>query len=178
MPNHVLTEIVFSGVDDRAQSAVLSLVSSPKALVDFEVLLPIPANVWLGNSGRIHTKTFPATALDWCASNWSTKWGAYGIDEGGRYQTVARAADTLTITFKTAWRPPYGWLLALWHKAAKPLSYTYLDEGAGSARFGRFTTYDEPWGKEPWTEGDCTPEETRRMHKLLWGVESFDDEAS
>ena len=41
-----------------------------------------------------------STWYDWCHDNWGTKWNAYGLDQGGRYKSVAHDGDTLTLTQK------------------------------------------------------------------------------
>jgi hypothetical protein len=177
MPNHVLTEIRFKNIDADQQGAILALCRGPESPIDFGTLLPIPSNIWQGSVGQKHA-VFPGNALDWARANWGTKWNAYGIDEGGRYKTIATTDDTLTLTFQTAWSTPYGWLLALWHIGELRFEYSYLDEGAISAKVGRFTTYSDGLGDQPWSEEQAPEEEHRRMHKLLWGVERFEDDAA
>lgn len=178
MPNHVLNEIVFRDIDPIQKDAILSHVRSSECDIDFCVLLPIPLNVWQGNVGIQHETAFRKanTALAWCAENWGTKWGAYGLNEGGRYRSIVAENSTLTLIFQTAWRPPYGWLLALWHKTGLPFEYTWLDQGRDTAIAGRFTSYDGDMLSEPWLEATAEEATTRRMHKLLWGVESFENE--
>jgi hypothetical protein len=171
MPNHV-TEVVFRGVSLVHQEDILALVRGREADIDFETLLPIPLNVWQGSVGTRHS-VFPDNALDWCRANWNTKWNAYGLDQGGKYRSIDQADDTLTLTFQTAWSTPYGWLLALWHRSGRPFEYTWLDEGRSNAFAGRFTAYSDDFSSEPWTEAEADEETTRRMHKLMWGVEEF-----
>ena len=175
MPNHVLTEIRFKNIDADQQGAILALCRGAEGPIDFQTLLPIPSNIWQGSVGAHHS-VFPGNALDWARANWSTKWNAYGIDEGGRYQTIATTDDTLTLTFQTAWSTPYGWLLALWHIGELPFEYTWLDEGRSGATAGRFTAYSNDWAEQPWSEEDAPEDEYRRMHKLMWGVERFEDD--
>lgn len=175
MPNHVLTEIRFKNIDADQQGAILAIIRGHDRPIDFRTLLPIPSNIWQGSVGTRHD-VFPGTALDWCADNWSTKWNAYGIDEGGRYQSIRSTDDTLTITFQTAWSTPYGWLLALWHIGELPFEYSFMDEGAIRAKSGTFTAYSDDFRAEPWTEADADEAEHRRMHKLMWGVEELADE--
>ena len=179
MPNHVITEVVFRNVSKEQRESILAMVASTEQEIDFNTLLPIPLNVWRGSVGIRHEAAFGKenTALDWCRHNWGTKWNAYGLNEGGKYQSVDQSADTLTLTFQTAWSTPCGWLLALWHKSGCPLEYTWLDEGREHAFAGRFTTYEGGMLNEPWLEDEADEATTRRMHKLLWGVESFDEEA-
>lgn len=175
MPNHVITEIRFKNVDADQQGAILALARGPESPIDFATLLPIPSNIWQGSVSTRHS-VFPGNALDWCRDNWKTKWNAYGIDQGGKYQTIATTDDTLTLTFQTAWSTPYGWLLALWHIGELPFEYSFLDEGALRAKTGRFTAYSDDFTSDPWSEEAADDAEHRRMHKLLWGVEEFEDE--
>lgn len=175
MPNHVLTEIRFKNVDADQQGAILALARGPESPIDFGTLLPIPSNIWQGNVGTKHS-VFPGTALDWCRANWTTKWNAYGIDQGGRYQTIATTDDTLVLTFQTAWSTPYGWLLALWHIGELPFEYSYIDEGAVRAKSGFFAAYSDEFSAEPWAEVEADEAEHRRMHKLMWGVEEFTED--
>lgn len=173
MPNHVLTEVIFRNVHAEKQDFILSLVRGPEGMIDFETLLPIPLNVWKGSAGTEHDRAFGKgnIALVWSRESWGTKWNAYGIDQG--YQTICRTESDLILTFQTAWRTPYGWLLALWHRSDVPLEYTWLDEGRSNAFVGRFTSYDDDLRSQPWSETQADDATTRRMHKLLWGVEAF-----
>jgi len=177
MPNHIITEVIFSNVDAAKQADILALVRGKDRAIDFETLLPLPLNCWQGNVGTIHRESFPSNALDWARQNWGTKWNAYGIDEGGKYQSIVQTDDTLILTFQTAWSTPRGWLLALWHRAGVPLSYSFLDEGYSDAWRGRFTSYDDDMRGEPWSEARAEDAETRRLHKLMYGVESFAEES-
>ena len=179
MPNHVINEVVFRNVTAEQRAAIIATVSNERA-VSFEVLLPIPLNQWLWSAGTKHEKAFPGTALDWCRDNWSTKWDAYGLSEGGRYESVAQTDDSLTLTFQTAWNAPMGWLCALFNKHNLPIEYSYLSEGNTTAFVGSFTpeTGAQNWGAQ-WDEKEADEATTRRMHMLLWGVEEFpadDDE--
>ncbi len=180
MPNHVITEIVFRNLPKEKLVAILDMASSTEQKIDFSTLLPIPLNVWQGSVSIRHESAFGKenTALDWCRLNWGTKWNAYGLDEGGKYRSVDQSADALTLTFQTAWSTPYGWLLALWHKSGCAFEYTWLDEGREHAFAGRFTTYEDDIRSEPWREDEADEATTRRMHKLMYGVESFDNEAA
>ncbi|KKB81047.1 hypothetical protein VW35_02450 [Devosia soli] len=179
MPNHVITQIVFRNVDAAAQAEILSKVSSKKAEIDFEVLLPIPLNIWLGNVGTKHEETFRAgNALEWCSENWGTKWNAYGLSEGAgpRYSTIAQTDDTLTLTFQTAWSTPYGWLVALQNSIGRRFEYRWLSEGQHDAFAGYFEPVTDDWKREPWSEYIADEQMRRHLHLLKWGVEEFPDE--
>lgn len=174
MPNHVINEIVIEG-DAALFDRVLAKVSTEQSPIDFEGLLPSPLNAWRYGQSTKHEKAFPIMEMDWTRANWGTKWNAYGLDEGGKYQSVVRTDNRLVLTFQTAWGAPMGWLLALHNQFKLPFSYGYLSEGGSSARVGWFKVPDN-WAAEPWDEKDATPEQGRRLHKLLWGVERFEDE--
>jgi hypothetical protein len=178
MPNHVITEVVFRNVSKEKRAEILAMISGAEREIDFETLLPIPLNVWQGSVGSRHEAAFgkPLTGLDWCRENWGTKWNAYGLDEGDKYRSVDQTPDALTLTFQTAWSTPYGWLLALWHKSGCPFEYTWLDEGRNNAFFGRFTSYDDDMRGEPWSEAEADEATTRRMRKLMFGVETFEED--
>lgn len=171
MPNHVLTEVVFRGVGSLKQLDILTKVSSKDREIDFDVLLPMPLNIWRGNVSSKHESAFPGTALDWCAANWSTKWNAYGINQG--YKSIERTDGALTLCFQTAWSPPRGWLVALFNVFRLPLDYTYFDEGASHSVVGSFRIAVDTFGGDQWSEQQADEITHRRMRKLLWGVEEF-----
>lgn len=171
MPNHVINEIIIPG-DEAMHARIIAAVADKDGLIDFEVLLPPPLNSWPGNVGKRHTEVFPHNDLDWCAKNWCTKWNAYGE------RAIERVDNATILRFKTAWRAPYGWMLALWKTLKTHVSYTTLSEGGEIAKTGIFDWEDLTGNvnNDPWQERECDPAEHRRMHKLLWGVESFEDE--
>jgi hypothetical protein len=174
MPNHVMNEIVFRDIGSLKQIDILQKVEGPERKIDFNVLLPMPLNIWRGNVSEKHEKAFPGNALDWCAANWGTRWNAYGIDQGG-YRSIECADDSLTLRFQTAWSPPMGWLVALFNQFWLPFDYTYLDEGRERAIAGAFRLAVHPTDGDGWGERDVDDATHRRMHKMLWGVESFLD---
>lgn len=171
MPNHVVNEIIIEG-DDALLDRVLAKVSSAERPIDFEVLLPTPLNSWRYGQSTKHEKAFPIMEMDWTRENWGTKWNAYGIDDD--YQSIVRADGRLTLTFQTAWGPPMGWLLALHNSLGLAFTYGHLSEGGSAARVGWFKAAptDNDFA-ELWDETDASTEQTRHLHKLLWGVEEF-----
>ena len=174
MPNNVINEVVFRGVGEVEQTNLLKKIVNAEGLIDFEVLLPLPLNIWWGSVGAQHEKAFHETSLNWCRENWGTKWNAYGP------RKVERADDTLTLLFETAWSPPYGWLVAVFNHFKVSFHHNWLDEGAIRGRCGRFDW--PPDGDlsvhEAWREADADDAEHRRLHKLMWGVEVFAEEDS
>jgi hypothetical protein len=91
MPNHVINEVIFRGVDAAAQDAISAKICSAPGKVDFEVLVPTPPNVWLGNVSSLHEKAFgrERCALDWSTVEWGTKWNAYGLKPIERTEDIA-----------------------------------------------------------------------------------------
>jgi hypothetical protein len=168
MPNNVINEVVFQRPASE-HTAILAKVCNAEGKVDFEVLVPMPAQIWRGSVGRIHTDAFGAQniGLDWARLNWGTKWNAYG------HKPVEADADSLTIRFQTAWAPPYPWLVALFNTCGE-FRHNWLDEGRSDSFTGLFSVrehYGDSW------QAEQTDEVLHRhLHKLLWGVEEFTDE--
>lgn len=178
MPNHIITEVTIPNADSEAQARILAAVRGPDRDIDFNVLVPKPANIWDGNFGTAHEKAFGECGLDWNRREWGTKWNAYGLDEGGKYQSIVQDENALTLTFQTAWSTPRKWLLALFNTFKIPFEYRYMDAGDDKAVLGRFY-FDSREMKSPnWDEAVIEDDaERRRIHKLLWGVEEFDEES-
>lgn len=172
MPNHVVNEIVFRGVDADAQSAIKSQCLNAEGFIDFGVLLPIPINVWMFSHSQIHEK-LGGNALDWCTENWGTKWNAYGQDDE-HYDRLTVDGDTLTLRFQTAWSPPYGWLLALFNTTKRDFDHNWMDEGAahGVSAAWRYPKGDD-FRFKPWSEKPCDEPMQRHLNKLQWGVEDL-----
>ena len=170
MPNHVINEVVFHSVFSEDQEAILKAVAGKDGKVDFSVILPPPINSWRGSVGQKH-KVFPTNDLDWCTKNWSTKWNAYGE------RSIERSADTLTLTFQTAWSAPYGWLVALFNTLNLSFEYCYLEEGQTDA-YGGYFDYAQKRSLfgDAWKE-DVAPEEVRaRLHTLLFGEDEDEED--
>jgi hypothetical protein len=172
MPIHVVNELIFNNADAATQARVLAAACGRDGKVDFEVLLPLPLNMWWGNVGSNHEKTFKRTALDWCVEHWGTKWNAYD------HKPIEQTQDTLTLRFETAWSPPYPWLAAIFNGCKVSFDHNWLDEGAERGVHGifDFTQVDRITG-QPWREEPASDDLHRHLHKLHWGVEQFDEEA-
>lgn len=168
MPNHVINELIFNGVDADQQSAIIAAACDAEGNVDFAILVPPPLNIWMGSCGTAHEKAFGDTGLDWGRRNWGTKWNAYS------HQPIERTPDTITLRFETAWSPPYPWLAAILNKLSLPFAHNWLDEGASRGRAGSFLI-TEKWGPE-WSEAEADDTLHLHLHKLHWGVEEFEDE--
>ena len=172
MPNHIINEIIFHNVNKEKQSELLASLCNAEQKVDFEILVPIPLNVWMGSVGTRHEKAFRRTALDWSRDNWGTKWNAYSHKENKATES------TLILTFETAWAPPYPWLAAVFNHFKIGFEHNWLDEGRERGIHGVFD-----WSKmnvflgDPWTEIEADDELQKHLHFLHWGCESFEEEA-
>lgn len=171
MPNHVSNEIIFRGVDAAMQDAIVAKCCNAKGEVDFEVLVPTPINLWLGDVSSRHEEAFGTTALDWSRANWGTKWNAYS------HKPVERTADTLTLRFDTAWSPPYPWIIAVFNTFKRSFDHNWMDEGAERGVCGKWNyaaLEDRQLGK-PWDEKLADDEMQKHLNMLRWGVESLDE---
>jgi hypothetical protein len=170
MPNHILNEMIFRGVDAAQQDAIIAKLCNDEGKVDFEKLVPTPPNIWLGSVGQKHAK-LGKNGLDWSRENWGTKWNAYS------HKPTERTEDSITFIFETAWSPPYGWLVSVFNTLKIDFDHNWLDEGASRGVEGKWRT--EETGKmlgDPWIEKPCEDEMQRHLHKLHWGVEEFTDD--
>lgn len=170
MPNHVINELVFTDLTEADRDRVVTAIYAGDN-VDFEILVPMPLNMWWGAVGSNHEAAFKRTGLDWARENWGTKWNAY------RSVAPEWADGVLTIRFQSAWSPPYPWLAAVFNKLNLPFAHNWLDEGAERGWIGTFSIDEPIWGIE-WKEVEATDEMQRHLHKLLWGVEQFEDESA
>lgn len=172
MPNHVINEIIFRDIPESQIDAILAKTVSGNGAVDFEVLLPLSLNFWPGNVSEKH-KRFPGTHLDEAREVWGTKWNAYGQKDGA----VTREPRTLILRFQTAWSPPFGWLMAIFNTFKLRFEHNWLDEGAGRGWSGVFDYARlNEWGAGGgWIEEPADEQMQRRLHKLLWGVEEFEE---
>ena len=171
MPNHVINELIFRDVDKIAQALILNRLCDAEGKVDFQILVPVPLNIWWGNAGQRHEQAFKRTRLDWASENWGTKWNAY--DQA----PIEATADTLTLRFQTAWSPPYPWLAAVFNGLKCSFEHNWMSEGDDAGRCGVFDVAQagELLG-DPWQQREADEAMQRHLHLLLWGVEAFEDE--
>lgn len=168
-PNHCINELIFRDMSREAQREILAATCNGDGKVDFGVLVPKPLNMWQGSVSSLHEQTFKRTGLGWAIDNWGTKWNAYG------HEPIERTSDTLTLRFQTAWGPAYPWLAAVLNGLGLPFEHNWLSEGGGDGKSGKFAP-EGKWGGPEWSEVSATPEMHRHLHKLLWGVEEFENE--
>ncbi|MDP2047606.1 MAG: hypothetical protein Q8K33_01750 [Cypionkella sp.] len=171
MPNHVFNEVRLHGVN---LDTVKPLIMDKTGQISFAVLVPLPINFWPGSVGSQHEKAFPGTHLDAATKSWGTKWNCYGDPDA-----VQDGDDTL-ITFKTAWAPPRGWIVALFNTLECKITSKWLDEGRIDAFSETYVMENKRFCGPSW-ETEVIHEksdEHRRLHKCLWGVEAHEDEES
>lgn len=170
MPNHVINEIIFRDVDQAAQDAIIGKICNAEGKVDFDVLVPTPLNMWLGNVGQRHTDAFGETALEWSRENWGTKWNAYG------HKPIERTDGSITFRFESAWSPPYRWLVAVFNGLKRSFDHNWISEGdtdaamCGKWDYAALTSRDmtaDPWEE---TRGDDTMQ--KHLYELLYGSEA------
>jgi hypothetical protein len=173
MPNHVMNELIFRDVNVAKQNEIIAKLCNAEGKVDFNILVPIPLNIWMGNVGLSHERAFgKGTGLDWCREHWSTKWNAYS------HMETKRTDATLTLRFETAWSQPYRWLVAVFNSLRCSFDHNWLDEGRERGVSGKwdFTAIKDGEYRNPWTEEPCSDEMQKYLHKLHYGVEVFEDE--
>lgn len=127
MPNHVMNEVKIKGTRQE-QVNMLKHITNDNGYIDFNILLPMPLNCWQGNIGTTERKITPYNWFDWCSTNWSTKWNAYGQDNEWCHK-ITLTDNELVLKFQTAWNSPIGWLVALLNIIEKDIELNSCDEG-------------------------------------------------
>lgn len=170
MPNHVVNEVIFSCITQSLRNDLLSACCNEHQQVDFERLVPAPINSWRGGVSASHEKAFPHNDLDWCRANWGTKWNAYG------HRQPELTDNGLILRFDSAWRPPYGWLVAVFNCFHLDFDHNWLSEGSSQGVCGTFRWIDSKLESCNWKEAPAEGEMQRHLHTLRWGVPEFADE--
>lgn len=127
MPNHVTTKIIFDG--EHATKVLAKF--APGGKVDFNTLVPTPANVYQGDLGSSEETDFPLNWNAWNRENWGTKWNAYDTK-------IGREGERAFIQFNTAWSYPFPVICAFANTFQIPFETCYFDEGHNF------------WGTEAW----------------------------
>lgn len=169
MANHVINEIIFNLEPGNQRERILKAVTKNEKDVDFSILIPPPLNVYHGLDGIREEKIFK-TWSKWQSENWGTKWNAYN-------SIIERKENVLRIEFKTEWAPPAPWACALYNKFGFKFLHSWMSELNDDSMLDKWGYYKEGPEYRPWTRELITEEtEKRRLHKLLWGVEEFEEE--
>lgn len=93
--------------------------------IDFEMLIPQPANIETGGCSGQHDEGVVCWYA-WNVYHWGTKWNGYDL------QIDHPDDETLTLTFDTAWSHPFPVMQALSQKFPNDLiSVDYADEDLG-----------------------------------------------
>lgn len=165
MPNHITNEVCFSDLSPAQSEAILQKVSTEKGEISFNILLPMPLNIVQdGCIGEEERKIFPDTWHEWCSNNWGTKWDAYISGNSGSI----RKPKILTLRFKTAWRPPYGWLITLYNYFHLPFSLLWKDEGDNEVHYETFGTNANNWANKVWKKLKPTEKQIKHMKELFF----------
>ncbi|SIR21605.1 hypothetical protein SAMN05880582_10823 [Rhizobium sp. RU20A] len=169
MPAHVINEVL---LHDIKLSDCAQYLFDKNGALSFEVLVPLPINLWRGGCGRRLLEVFVGNTLDAARDMWGTKWNACGNPFAGEVPggTVLR--------FKTAWNPPRGWICALFNTLACDITSHWLCEGE---RFVHVETYKQvgAWDEPTWEESILGPDsaEYLSLYGLLFnGLPPFFDE--
>ena len=118
----------------RAQDIIENVTTESE--LDFEKIIPMPADVYRESLGYEEMKKYPNNWYDWSRRNWGTKWNACNSYWDG----------SNVITFSTAWCPVPQILRALSIKYPEAtFLYKYTNEDDGY----------EMMYEEAWSDGDC-----------------------
>jgi len=101
--------------------AVDKFVAHMGKVMDFEKVIPSPANMFRDNlssedSERCAAEGIP-TWRNWQSDNWGTKWNANNGDSSVEIEKYDRMSiKQATYRFETAWDTPRGVIAALWEQ--------------------------------------------------------------
>ena len=163
MPNHVQNKIVIP----RYTNKIFHRIINKNGDVDFNILVPKPANVWNYSESILEEDNFHNLGLDWNRKNWGTKWNAYESEHG-------TCGSSLILLFQTAWSPPMDWICALWNTFKKPFTHLWMSEGNNEKAY--FDTWENNNKYSPFDRRDASQEQHKEIHKLLCCVEEFNEE--
>lgn len=104
MPNYVHNYLYLHIPNPVSRRKFLAEIAGEKRCIDFEKIIPPPADMFRGNLGEAERRECAEkgvpTWLDWQTKNWGTKWNSLEPN-------VNIKKDGLLIRFQTAWQPPY-----------------------------------------------------------------------
>lgn len=176
MPNWVKTEIVFPEVTDEQFEGLVNKYctldeQSGTLCLDFEKVIPMPANVFRGALGLKEEQMYPGDLnwYDWSRHHWGTKWNACDGDVD---------YDDHSMTFNTAWNyaDPVISELAKQTKLRIEAEAQNEDAGVGAIWASYYT--DEDDGQLWRANGvfDYGTPQFWRVAEKLWGWEPDDFE--
>ncbi|MFA7413295.1 MAG: hypothetical protein WC048_02310 [Rhizobium sp.] len=167
MPDHVINEVLLHDV--KLNECTRFLIDRDGCL-SFDVLVPLPLNLWAGDFNNEHRKAFPGIRGDAAREIWGTEWDAYGS------KTVEDTVAGTRIRFQTAWDHPRGWLCALFNTLKCDITASWLCEGA---RIGHVENYKAQgaWGTPTWESAELADDRAEYLHlsELLYGEQVPDD---
>ncbi len=166
MPNHVTNKVEFFG-NQKNIDKVLELIrgDDERPVIDFNKIIPIPDNIYLGNLGREEREKYGENNwYDWRITHWGTKWNAYDQYSEGN-----------VIMFNTAWSMPW----SIYDKLAEICANNDV-------------TFEGAWVNEDWMADsgqfesdidglvyiyqDKTEEQAIERCKELWNYDPTDEE--
>jgi len=105
MPNWMRTALEVSGDQKLQQEFFAAIGNGSEQPIDFEKLIPPPANIFRGNFGETERVYCEENNLpnwyDWNRENWGTKWNA----ARGELRP-SKQGDSTVLFFDTAWSLP------------------------------------------------------------------------
>lgn len=108
MPNWCTNMIGFASEKKENLDKLLETIKGEGRDIDFEKIIPMPANIFRGNLGtEERVKYGEKNWYDWSCKHWNTKWNACDTE-------LEREDDeTAYLTFETAWSAPTPIIIAL-----------------------------------------------------------------
>lgn len=125
MPNWVTNRLTIKA-DNKTLKRIIANVKSDDIPFDFNKIIPIPGNIYLGPLGDKERRLYGRNNwYDWCRDNWGTKWNAcHG-------ETAAILGDMIRYVFDTAWCAPYPVIQMLSFRYKCECRLEYYDEDFG-----------------------------------------------
>ena len=156
MPNNVRNKVVFETKEDFYAASFLLWDQNEKR-VDFNILIPTPITVYLGNTNRRDETDFKSNWRTWSIENWGTKWNAYESEI---------LPDEFAFAFDTAWSPPYPVIVAIANSLpGVNFIHAYVCE------------HTEYWGLEKWKHGEriSISQDFQESFIIAYGREYMED---
>ena len=98
MPNYCYNSLSIEATPDVLEQ-LHRFVASEENVFDFDKIIPMPSNLFMGNIGTEEEKQYGGRNwYDWCNRRWGTKWNSVGAH-------CSERDDILFYDFDTAWGP-------------------------------------------------------------------------